>query len=339
VKRRLWMPILCGVALSFLKYANVSLDDFRQGGTRINATTDIVISKTSKKLKSLVEYNAGATKERSLLDDPKKDPTATPTVTPTRIPTGTPTKSPTSSPTEDPTRGPTVSPSGTPTGTPTGIPTGYNALHSLDKDILDLVDWEEQSLASILDPNATSQTAWESCNPPDGVSRTCCLGTFSNGGGLNALRRTACTASFGNQAFENLKKHTRRFFEKNALPKSNSSMACDACRIVDLARKHNLTIALMGDSMHNQIVDGLSCELQRRNYKVTMETVDLNPQKDPSWPYRRHTITMLFRIHSPSWAEDETVTIEFHRMYLLPLVTDDVAKVTANVDVLVRFIH
>jgi hypothetical protein len=136
------------------------------------------------------------------------------------------------------------------------------------------------------------------------------------------------------EAFEELQKHTRNFFEEIALP-SKDSMACDACRIVDLARKNNLTIALMGGSMHYYIIDDLSCELQRRNYNVTTEVIDRNLKNAVDWIYRRHTVTMLHHIHSPSWAEGESVTSEFHRMYLLPLVTDDVAKVTANVDVLV----
>jgi hypothetical protein len=166
------------------------------------------------------------------------------------------------------------------------------------------------------------------------MSRTCCIGSFSTGGGITDSRRLACAESLKGEAFEELQRHTRNFFEENALP-SKHAMACDVCRIVDLARKYNLTIALMGDSMHNQIIDGLSCELQRRNYNVTMEVIDRNRNNAVDWIYRRHTFTMLVHVHSPSWAEGETVTIEFHRMYLLPLVTDDVAKVTANVDVLV----
>jgi hypothetical protein len=208
------------------------------------------------------------------------------------------------------------------------------AHHYFDKDIVDLLDWEEQSLAGIMDPNATSESAYASCNPPPGMSRSCCIGSFSNGGGVTDNRRLACAASPKDEAFEEVQKHARKFFEENALS-SKDSMACDACRIVDLARKYNLTIALMGDSMHNQIIDGLSCELQRRNYNVTMEDINRNPKNAVDWVYRRHTATMLVHVHSPSWAEGETVTIEFHRMYLLPLVTDDVAKLTANVDVLV----
>ena len=207
--------------------------------------------------------------------------------------------------------------------------------HYFDKDIVDLLDWEEQSLAGIMGPNATRRSMRDSCNPPPGISNVCCIGSFSTGGGVTDNNRIACSESMQPEALDALQKHTRQFFQENTLPNKTNSIACDACRIVDLARKNNLTIALMGDSMHNQIMDGLSCELQRRNYNVTVELIDHNPTRDVAWIFRRHTMTTLLHIQSPSWRQNETVTIEFHRMYLLPLITDDVAKVTANVDVLV----
>ncbi|CAB9518883.1 expressed unknown protein [Seminavis robusta] len=210
-----------------------------------------------------------------------------------------------------------------------------NGNHYDDIEVLDLFDWEVKSLEGVVRPNATQREVAGTCTPPPGVPTTCCIGSFSTGGAVTAANRGKCAKSLiEDGGLEALRQSTLQFFKDNAL-RENNAMACDVCRIVEIARRDNLTVALMGDSMHNQVHDGLLCELQRRGYNVTTEYIDYNPKNEVTWIYRRFTLSILLHIQSPSWGEQESITIAFHRMYLLPLVSDDVAMLTANIDVLV----
>ena len=221
-------------------------------------------------------------------------------------------------------------------------------LHYSQFDILDLLDWEEASLTGLLDHNATATSLQATCQPPDGVSKTCCLGSFSAGGGVTDRFRRQCVAPMQTaaatdnnkrttttgHAHQGLQQATRAFFRANQL-EASTKQRCDICRIVDLARHQNLSIALMGDSMHSQIADGFMCELQRRNYNVTSEYIDHNPEQRKDFVFRRHSLSQVLRIQSPTWDPDQTVTIQYHMMYLLPLVHDAVLEMTAHADVVV----
>jgi len=219
-------------------------------------------------------------------------------------------------------------------------------LHSTHEEIVDLLEWEKASLEAFSHPNVTQKTLQQTCQPPPGVSKTCCLGSFSAGGGVTDQFRYQCIPSLrssGNKnetsAMDSLRQHTQEFFRDNPVAEHHDQK-CDACRIVDLARRHNLTIAFMGDSIHSQVMDGLICELERRSYQVTVEKVDHNPNKETSYPYRRHSVSFNYRIHSPTWGNStflpQVVTIQFHMMYLLPLIhSDAISNITAQADVVV----
>jgi hypothetical protein len=199
--------------------------------------------------------------------------------------------------------------------------------------IVDLLEWEEASLQGLLDANVTMRSAVETCLPPPGVSNICCLGTFSNGGSTTAVHRYRCAKPMHH--LDQVRKHTFEWFQNNPLDDA-AGPQCDICQIVELARQHNLTIALIGDSMHNQIHDGLSCELERRNFLVNRTIIDHNPTRDPTYPYRRHALSEKLTIRSPAWSSSqESVTLHFHRIYLLPLINNAMEALTAEADVVV----
>lgn len=223
-------------------------------------------------------------------------------------------------------------------------------LHYFRLDVLDLLDWEQESLTGLLDKSATDKSLIETCNPPNGISRTCCVGSFSMGGGVSERFRSQCvlpmqstdntSVKYSNAitAHQRLQQATKAYFKANRLNRLDDNTKqnrCDICRIVDLARHQNLTIALMGDSMHSQVSDGLLCELQRRNYIVTSEYIDHNPQKDNSYIFRKHTLSQLLTIRSPTWESNQVVTIQYSMMYLLPLINNAVLELTAKADVVV----
>jgi hypothetical protein len=220
--------------------------------------------------------------------------------------------------------------------------------HYTQIDVLDLLDWEEESLHGLLTPNVTDRELREHyCNPPHGISKSCCLGSFSTGGAVTDKLRSRCAASMdGGRAFEALRQDTYRFFEEHALIKDDnedddddSSMNCDICRIVELARQDNLHIVLLGDSMHFQVMDGLKCELERRNYHVVSHKMDHNPNKTNTHLFRRLLKTYAIQVRSNLW-ENSThptvVTIVYHMMYLVPLIhPGTIATLTSRADVVV----
>lgn len=148
-----------------------------------------------------------------------------------------------------------------------------------------------------------------SCKPPSGVSDSCCVGSFSQGGAVRATMRHQCTVPM-RQEFRAVEASANEFFQNNPLPQGED-MKCDMCRVVELARRHNLSIALIGDSMHSQVTEGLDCELQRRNYRVTTEVKGVYS--------RKHGASKIMHVQSPSWAPDTVVTIKFHMLYMAPL--------------------
>ncbi|CAB9526444.1 expressed unknown protein [Seminavis robusta] len=206
-------------------------------------------------------------------------------------------------------------------------------IHSKGVDFLELTEWEEQSLQGLLSPNSPNNNPEDSCQPPNGISRTCCLGSFSSGGNVESSLRGQCRASMQNLGA--VREHAKLFLQQHPVTDAATSTTnCDVCQIVEVALQHNLSIALIGDSMHNQVMDGLSCELERRNYQVTTEWI--HHQNVPkNVPYMVHSQTRLIHIRSPLW-EDAVVTIQYHQIYRLPLLDDSVMpKLTAQADVVV----
>ncbi|CAB9498319.1 expressed unknown protein [Seminavis robusta] len=203
-----------------------------------------------------------------------------------------------------------------------------NDNHWRETSVLELLPWEHKSYKGISQPGVTNHIAHQSCQPPKGIPRTCCLGSFSSGGELHDRMTFIC--HLGMQDFPQLRQHTIQWFEDNDGAVSDTK--CDICRIVEIVRKHNILISFLGDSMHHQVFDGLTCELYRRGYQVKVEET-INTVKDG---YRQVGTNKTIHIRSPEWAEDERDAIlRFHQMYMVPPVDDGVANITAEADVLV----
>jgi hypothetical protein len=277
-------------------------------------------------------------------------PTTPPTVHPTspnpitQLPISLPpTLSPTLSPSLRPSLRPTLSPTLRPTtanptsSAPSPLPTlqPYQQQHSTDQGILDLLDWERQSLEGLLELN--SRQATSSCSPPLGVSTTCCIGSFSTGGDMSAMDQQNCAIGMmQGHAIDALRVDTELFFHQNPVNSGGGIMECDVCQIIELARAQSLTIAFIGDSTQNQIAEGFACELERRNFVVIRSTMNVNQDFDGTWANRRHLTTRTMQIRSPLWENDQSVSIYFHQIYLLPAIDPThIAHITAETDILV----
>lgn len=65
---------------------------------------------------------------------------------------------------------------------------------------------------------------------------------------------------------------SRKIALRHMIPLPSSSIEkCDICQIVETLRKQNLSMAIIGDSVTHQMVDGLMCALQSRNYVVVTQ--------------------------------------------------------------------
>lgn len=115
--------------------------------------------------------------------------------------------------------------------------------------ILDLLPWERESLV----PNKTGSLAY--LKAPPNTPATCALGTIATYGRLKPME--TCGTNYD---------VVRETLEREAMFSSESSSTCDVCRILQLLDHHNLTtLTFWGDSVHNQVFDGLVCEMSRRN--------------------------------------------------------------------------
>jgi hypothetical protein len=193
----------------------------------------------------------------------------------------------------------------------------YGDFHHASVAVLGLQDWE---IASIQGDTAESSDA--SCQPPLHISKQCCLGTFSMGGDIDYHHRYHCHAVHRAQ-YEQLQQHAA------------SSADCDVCRIVQLSRQYNLTTAFFGDSMTNQVVQGLICELQRRNYKVNVRKI---PGKHGEVCKRCIKWTMILQISSPFWNDNNSsfVEIKFLFQYRYPFYyPPEELEVATSADILV----
>lgn len=82
---------------------------------------------------------------------------------------------------------------------------------------------------------------------------------------------------------------------------------CDSCRIVDLLWKNRLSVQFVGDSMTHQMTDGWRCELESRNYLVTMT---------PHSKGDAHSIAL--HVRSPHWADGDMVNVTFFNVFKIP---------------------
>ena len=216
-------------------------------------------------------------------------------------------------------------------------------VHSPHLDILDLLDWEINSLKGLQNIHSANWTkdgqreekrkVEESCHPPTGVSETFCLGTFSFGGGVQTRRRFQCEIPM--QGLEQLRQSTRDWFQNNPLPSTTTTTKCDVCQIMELARMHNLSIALIGDSMHSQVAEGLGCELQRRNYIVNSKWNEHTVPEKGNYKNKHHS-TKIMKVRSRTWSEEDVVTMKYHLIYKVPLLREgEFLALTKEADVVV----
>jgi hypothetical protein len=103
------------------------------------------------------------------------------------------------------------------------------------------------------------------CEPPNGISRLCCLGSVSKGGAIH-YRRNVC--DIGMDPYNRARQKTLEFL--NSHPLSPTERQCDICQIVEVMMERNWTVTFQGDSMMRQNFVGLECELFRRGYSVAV---------------------------------------------------------------------
>jgi hypothetical protein len=203
--------------------------------------------------------------------------------------------------------------------------------HYSNTGVLDLFPWEYYAYAALAQPGANESTVKGTCNPPPGVPTSCCAGTFSTGGGLTDVMSFRCIPAM--EHFPFLRHHALQWFEENDVP--STQQECDICEIVEIARRNSLTISFVGDSMHHQVFDGFTCELYRRGYSVTLQNAEypLTHENYFQQAHRNKTLT----IRSPQWSpdSDQTAIIQYHQMYRLPSLNDNLEKIIQEADVLV----
>ncbi len=146
------------------------------------------------------------------------------------------------------------------------------------------------------------------CNNPVGVPDSCCPGSFSQGGEVYTPLRHRCDDA----DYEIVEQLAMQFFA--SWPAEGES--CDTCRILDILRFHNLPLTILGDSVTMQAVDGLLCELTRRNCVVEMNYTTREKFRLGWGNIKART---LLKVKSPTWREDELVTIQFFFVYSVPL--------------------
>jgi hypothetical protein len=242
-----------------------------------------------------------------------------------------------STPTESPTEPPTLFPTTTPTLKPTaGIESAASALesagfHSEQVSFLDLLPWEEDSLQFFETENPTKEK--KSCHPPPGVPKSCCLGSYSSGGGTTPKNRRYCSEAF-RKDYVALKQHTVLEMAKYPIIKTKPALPCDICNILNLMVRRNITLAFSGDSMQSQVVDGLLCEMMRRNYNVTQSDSG-KLHKDSEHIEKISSIRDIY-VGSPTWKANETAHIRFLALYKFPMVfPEDEERFVRAGDVLV----
>lgn len=183
------------------------------------------------------------------------------------------------------------------------------------EEFLDLLPWETTSLLTLQNETTSLEVADNGCNPPDGISRQCCIGDHTR-------PRTVCSGKTL-QDYQRLKsialQHTvplppARHDNNNSDNGSHSrdednndrTNPCDICRIANLLLRHNLTISFVGDSITRQSVSAFMCELQRRNYTVESSLFGFD------------SYSLSFRIHDRRDDTATTVNGSFYNHYTFP---------------------
>jgi len=100
------------------------------------------------------------------------------------------------------------------------------------------------------------------CRPPKGISRHCCIGSFSMGGSLR-WKNHIC-----NYTEKNYKKAEEYATSYLLSQQQEQPLSCDACRIADYLIASRKRLSFVGDSMMSQTHGGFECELTRRGYGV-----------------------------------------------------------------------
>lgn len=108
------------------------------------------------------------------------------------------------------------------------------------------------------------------CTPPFGVPDYCCLGSLSEGGGVNFYGQRC--------AF-----HAAAYEKAMRLALQETAGRCDICDVLDILLRHGLRVAIIGDSVNYQSVYGFECELHRRNYSFTR--THSNRKKEEGWRF------------------------------------------------------
>ena len=189
----------------------------------------------------------------------------------------------------------------------------YQLLHSTNQDVLDLLDWERDSL---------DMTAL--CNPPEGIPKSCCIGSHSSGGGVSHKMRYKCKQMA--DRWDDLQGAVYEFYHRHQLHHllssengRQSALPCDVCQLIEQLRIHSLNLTWIGDSMQSQIWEGFCCELLRRNYHVELVSrVEYNSTRQ--YIYRTFGGVTHFSIRSPLWPEHfKSVSTTFYRLYKLPV--------------------
>lgn len=220
---------------------------------------------------------------------------------------------------------------------------GYIERHSVHMDLLDLVDWETKSLAALTHPNATQNSIHKGCVPNPGTPSFCCLGARSTGGRVNIKYSIQCSQSM-KLGLDSILEDAREYLAKTrsqllgAASSTSSSekdpWECDVCRIVEIARLHNLTIAFVGDSMQTQVFYGLICELRRRNYDIDFKTDNRNP-KNP-WGNSKISLVDQVTVKSDEDSSRGVARFEFRMVYMLDLAIESEEEEIMNLgDVLI----
>jgi len=104
------------------------------------------------------------------------------------------------------------------------------------------------------------------CNPPDGVPESCCIG----GTHSTPYDESSSCLNVPQEAYDRTKDLAMNFLMQHPVKGNN----CDICQIIDTLMEQNLNLAFQGDSVMLQAVNGLECELSRQGYNVsTTDTV------------------------------------------------------------------
>ena len=222
-------------------------------------------------------------------------------------------------------------------------------IHSSHLTIMPLQDWEEGSLQGLVAAAAAAAANTTipsdpslllTCHPPPHIPPQCCVGTFAGMGRIvpNHMRQQCAHE----QAIETLR------MLPALVDRALHDGGCDICHILDHLQRNQQNLTFLGDSMTHQTVQGLVCELHRRNYVVEEtqlrfhnpaedrrrrkgrrnkpETVNNdNNRTDPSVMTTtcagiNHCLHLVrtIRVSSPLWHPNISVTIQFFHHYRLP---------------------